>query len=83
MDPHVKKSRGRKQMTLPDVDFTSFATADPELEDKVIKLIDEHINMKHQNLDDSLRSLSRKLVLSTVVPNIIERLLRDNEREVF
>lgn len=75
----IDANKGKEKMDLPNIDFTKLTAEDPELEDKVIKLIDEHINKKHQNLDDNLRSLSRKLVLSTVIPNIIERLLRSGK----
>jgi len=63
-------------MNLPDVDLTSLTKEDKELEDKVLKLIHEHLNCKFEDLDENLKDLAIKLAISSVIPNIVNRVLR-------
>jgi len=61
---------------MQDIDFTQFTKEDPVLEEKVIKLIDGHLSDKFEDLSEGTRELAIKLTLSTVIPNIVNRLMR-------
>lgn len=66
-------------MNFDNIDFTRITEKDLVIESKILRLVDEHIDEhirnKFNDFNDQIRNLCRAVILSDVIPNIVNRLL--------